>query len=162
GRGRRRRRRSRARTWACRRRLRRAATRAPAAWRSGAWRPTRPPAGGPGWWGRRGAGRRVAGGERPPGNPAGGRRRARAGAPRTRDGGSMEAVAADDSLQHAPGAEEEIARILNETDVYIKYNLHAKAIEHLQRTFERNPRHIGAREKLKALYLILGRKDDAV
>ncbi|HWE29636.1 MAG TPA: tetratricopeptide repeat protein, partial [Polyangia bacterium] len=60
------------------------------------------------------------------------------------------------------GAEEEIAKILNETDVYIKYNLHAKAIEHLQRAFERNPRHVGAREKLKALYLILGKKDEAV
>src|SRR6202012_6281851 len=49
-----------------------------------------------------------------------------------------------------------------ETDVYIKYNLRAKAIEHLQRAFERNPRHIGAREKLKALFLILGKKDEAV
>ena len=69
----------------------------------------------------------------------------------------------DESTAHAAsGAEEEIAKILNETDVYIKYNLHAKAIEHLQRAFERNPRHIGAREKLKALYLILGKKDEAV
>ena len=65
-------------------------------------------------------------------------------------------------MRNAAGAEEEIARILNETDVYIKYNLHAKAIEHLQRAFERNPRHIGAREKLKALFLILGKKDEAV
>ncbi|HEY2743083.1 MAG TPA: tetratricopeptide repeat protein, partial [Polyangia bacterium] len=76
------------------------------------------------------------------------------------------AVEADDSTtQSAPGgagAEEEIAKILNETDVYIKYNLHAKAIEHLQRAFERNPKHVGAREKLKALYLILGKKDEAV
>lgn len=70
----------------------------------------------------------------------------------------------DDSTTNSSGggAEEEIAKILNETDVYIKYNLHAKAIEHLQRAFERNPRHIGAREKLKALYLILGKKDEAV
>src|SRR5262249_55467088 len=37
-----------------------------------------------------------------------------------------------------------------------------KAVEHLQRAFERNPRHVGAREKLKALYLILGKKDDAI
>ena len=66
------------------------------------------------------------------------------------------------SASGAAGAEEEIAKILNETDVYIKYNLHAKAIEHLQRAFERNPRHVGAREKLKALYLILGKKDEAV
>ncbi len=73
---------------------------------------------------------------------------------------------ADDSTTNSapggPGAEEEIAKILNETDVYIKYNLHAKAIEHLQRAFERNPRHVGAREKLKALYLIIGKKDEAV
>ena len=52
----------------------------------------------------------------------------------------------------AAGAEEEIAKILNETDVYIKYNLHAKAIEHLQRAFERNPRaRRGAREAQGAL-----------
>ncbi|MGZ3429497.1 MAG: tetratricopeptide repeat protein, partial [Polyangia bacterium] len=73
---------------------------------------------------------------------------------------------ADDSTTNSAsgsaGAEEEIAKILNETDVYIKYNLHAKAIEHLQRAFERNPKHVGAREKLKALYLILGKKDEAV
>jgi pilus assembly protein FimV len=78
----------------------------------------------------------------------------------------FQSVDADDSTTNsAPGgagAEEEIAKILNETDVYIKYNLHAKAIEHLQRAFERNPRHTGAREKLKALYLILGKKDEAV
>ena len=57
---------------------------------------------------------------------------------------------------------EEIAKILSETDVYIKYNLHAKAIEHLQRVFERAPRHTGAREKLKALYITTGRRDEAV
>jgi tetratricopeptide (TPR) repeat protein len=71
-------------------------------------------------------------------------------------------VAGDSPVVNTAGAEEEIGRILNETDVYIKYNLHAKAIEHLQRAFERNPRHVGAREKLKALYLILGKKDEAV
>jgi tetratricopeptide (TPR) repeat protein len=57
---------------------------------------------------------------------------------------------------------EEIAKILSETDVYIKYNLHAKAIEHLQRVFERAPRHTAAREKLKALYITTGKKDDAI
>ncbi|HEX6836358.1 MAG TPA: tetratricopeptide repeat protein, partial [Polyangia bacterium] len=79
--------------------------------------------------------------------------------------GFASADADDSTTNSAPGgagAEEEIAKILNETDVYIKYNLHAKAIEHLQRAFERNPRHVGAREKLKALYLILGKKDEAV
>ena len=58
--------------------------------------------------------------------------------------------------------DEEIAKILSETDVYIKYNLHAKAIEHLQRVFERAPKHVGAREKLKALYVTIGKKDEAI
>jgi pilus assembly protein FimV len=57
---------------------------------------------------------------------------------------------------------EEIAKLLSETDVYIKYNLHAKAIEHLQRVFERQPRHVAGREKLKALYITTGRRDDAI
>lgn len=57
---------------------------------------------------------------------------------------------------------EEIARILNETDVYIKYKLYAKAIEHVQRVFEHDPKHTEAREKLKALYLTVGKRDEAV
>ncbi len=57
---------------------------------------------------------------------------------------------------------EEIAKILSETDVYIKYNLHAKAIEHLQRVFERQPRHTAAREKLKALFITTGKRDEAI
>jgi tetratricopeptide (TPR) repeat protein len=73
----------------------------------------------------------------------------------------------EQALQEAPEfsddvVNEEIAKILNETDVYIKYNLHAKAIEHLQRVFERVPRHVAAREKLKALYITTGRKEEAV
>ena len=57
---------------------------------------------------------------------------------------------------------EEIAKILSETDVYIKYNLHAKAIEHLQRVFDRAPRHVAAREKLKALFITTGKREEAI
>ncbi|MFI5289480.1 MAG: tetratricopeptide repeat protein, partial [Polyangia bacterium] len=57
---------------------------------------------------------------------------------------------------------EEVARILNETDVYIKYKLYAKAIEHVQRVFEHDPQHTEAREKLKALYLTVGKREEAV
>lgn len=57
---------------------------------------------------------------------------------------------------------EQIARILNETDVYIKYRLYAKAIEHVQRVFELDGQHVEAREKLKALYLTIGKKDEAL
>jgi len=58
--------------------------------------------------------------------------------------------------------EEAVARILNETDVYIKYRLYAKAIEHLQRVFELDGRNVEAREKLKALYLAEGKQEEAV
>jgi tetratricopeptide (TPR) repeat protein len=57
---------------------------------------------------------------------------------------------------------EQIARILNETDVYIKYRLYAKAIEHVQRVFELDGQHVEAREKLKALYLTVGKKEEAL
>jgi tetratricopeptide (TPR) repeat protein len=57
---------------------------------------------------------------------------------------------------------ETIARVLNETDVYIKYKLFAKAIEHIQRVFELDPRNVEAREKLKALYLTVGKREEAV
>jgi tetratricopeptide (TPR) repeat protein len=93
--------------------------------------------------------------------------------PSTRDtgaGGALEALRPDED--HFPEdktavvapdrGEEAISKILNETDVYIKYNLHAKAIEHLQRVFERKPRHQLAREKLKALYLMIGKREEAV
>ena len=66
------------------------------------------------------------------------------------------------STPQATGDGEEVARILNETDVYIKYKLYAKAIEHVQRVFEHDPRHVEAREKLKALYLSVGKRDEAV
>ncbi len=58
----------------------------------------------------------------------------------------------------ARGADEEVQRIINETDVYIKYKLYSKAIEHVQRVFELDGRHVEAREKLKALYLTIGKK----
>ncbi|MEO6950368.1 MAG: tetratricopeptide repeat protein [Polyangia bacterium] len=92
------------------------------------------------------------------------------GAERALDSGGHRAMNAGNSGANevpAPDApadvvSEEIAKILGETDVYIKYNLHAKAIDHLQRVFERQPRHVAAREKLKALYITVGRKDDAI
>lgn len=62
----------------------------------------------------------------------------------------------------AASAEHEIARILTETDVFIKYGLRDKAIEHLMRIFELDPLHFEAREKLKDLFLELGREAEAI
>jgi tetratricopeptide (TPR) repeat protein len=56
---------------------------------------------------------------------------------------------------------DEIAKILTETDVYIKYSLHQKAIDHLRRVFELDPRNLEAREKLKDIYVALNREADA-
>ncbi|MFH0901777.1 MAG: tetratricopeptide repeat protein, partial [Pseudomonadota bacterium] len=57
---------------------------------------------------------------------------------------------------------DEIAKILTETDVYAKYGLHRKAIEHLSRVFELDPRSVEAREKLKDIYIALRQEPNAV
>ena len=57
---------------------------------------------------------------------------------------------------------EEIAKILTESDVYVKYGLHDKAIEHLRRVFTLDPANIEARERLKEVLLSLGRGGEAV
>jgi tetratricopeptide (TPR) repeat protein len=54
-----------------------------------------------------------------------------------------------------------IARLLTETDVYIKYGLHNKAYEHLNRVFEQDPNNIEAHDKLKELYLAANQKEHA-
>ncbi|MBI5508422.1 MAG: tetratricopeptide repeat protein [Deltaproteobacteria bacterium] len=46
-----------------------------------------------------------------------------------------------------------ILRILTEVDVYVKYGLKPKAIEHIQKVFEIDPEHREARTKLKDLYI---------
>jgi tetratricopeptide (TPR) repeat protein len=66
-------------------------------------------------------------------------------------------ASAGDAEAHA----EEIAKILTETEVYIKYSLHQKAIEHLRRVFELDARNVEAREKLKDIYVALGRQGEA-
>ncbi len=60
--------------------------------------------------------------------------------------------------QHA----EEIAKILTETDVYVKYGLHQKAIEHLRRVFALDPDNVEARERLKDVLLSQGREVEAI
>lgn len=65
----------------------------------------------------------------------------------------------------SPAAEEhagEIAKILTETDVYVKYGLHQKAVEHLRRVFAIDPDNLEARERLKDVYLSQGREAEAI
>jgi tetratricopeptide (TPR) repeat protein len=56
---------------------------------------------------------------------------------------------------------EEVAKILTEADVYIKYGLHEKAVEHLRQVFSRDPDNVEVHVKLKDLYLQLRRYSEA-
>ena len=63
------------------------------------------------------------------------------------------------------GGPEVIPKLLTETDVYLKYGLHQKALEHLDRVFAIDPDHLEAREKalaLKAERAVPGAADEAV
>jgi tetratricopeptide (TPR) repeat protein len=51
------------------------------------------------------------------------------------------------------GEAESVVRILTEVEVYIKYGLKKKALEHVQRIFELDPHHREARTKFKDLLL---------
>ncbi len=56
---------------------------------------------------------------------------------------------------------EQIGKLLTETDVYVKYGLHDKAIEHLRRVFAADPNSIDAHEKAAALYALTGKASAA-
>jgi tetratricopeptide (TPR) repeat protein len=59
--------------------------------------------------------------------------------------------------QHA----EEISKILAETDVYVKYGLHQKAVDHLRRVFSLDPENAEAHERLKDIFISQGREQEA-
>lgn len=56
---------------------------------------------------------------------------------------------------------EEILKVLAESDVYVKYGLHQKAIDHLRRVFSLDSRNVEARERLKDILLSQGRQREA-
>ncbi|HET7503463.1 MAG TPA: tetratricopeptide repeat protein [Kofleriaceae bacterium] len=56
---------------------------------------------------------------------------------------------------------EEISKILAETDVYVKYLLHQKAIDHLRRVFVLDADNVEARERLKDILVSQGREQEA-
>ena len=56
---------------------------------------------------------------------------------------------------------EEIAKILAETDVYVKYGLHQKAVDHLRRVFALDPDNVEAHERLKDIFVSQGRENEA-
>jgi len=69
---------------------------------------------------------------------------------------------ADGSSASAEVHADEIVKILTETDVYVKYGLHQKAVHHLRRIFDLDPGNVEARERLKDIYRSQGRERDAI
>lgn len=59
----------------------------------------------------------------------------------------------------APGGE--LAKLLTETDVYVKYGLHDKALEHLRKVFALDPENIDAHEKAYAIYVASNNQQQA-
>ena len=66
----------------------------------------------------------------------------------------------DDTLMQDAHAEQ-LGKILDEADVYVKYGLTPKAIAHLQRVFDIDPRNVEARERLKDIYAGLDQREQA-
>jgi len=60
-----------------------------------------------------------------------------------------------------PRPEQDVPRILSEAEVFVKYGLYARAVDHLRRIFEHAPDHRAAREKLAAALAQLGRRAEA-
>ena len=56
---------------------------------------------------------------------------------------------------------EEISKILAETDVYMKYGLHHKAVDHLRRVFTLDDENVEAHERLKEILISQGREQEA-
>jgi pilus assembly protein FimV len=56
---------------------------------------------------------------------------------------------------------EEISKILAETDVYVKYGLHQKAVDHLRRVFTLDVENVEAHERLKDIFISQGREQEA-
>jgi len=59
-------------------------------------------------------------------------------------------------------ADERLAHAHTEADVYVKYGLHGKAVEHLMRVFDWAPNNVPTRQKLKDVYLAMERPAEAV
>ncbi|MEM9115272.1 MAG: tetratricopeptide repeat protein [Myxococcota bacterium] len=54
------------------------------------------------------------------------------------------------------GPAEQIQKILTETDVFVRYGLRDKALDHLAKVFDIDPHHVGALEKRRDVHLAAG------
>lgn len=65
-------------------------------------------------------------------------------------------VAAPPAQQPGGLAREQLSKLLTETDVYVKYGLHDKALEHLRKVFSVDPENLDAHEKAYQIYVASG------
>jgi tetratricopeptide (TPR) repeat protein len=56
---------------------------------------------------------------------------------------------------------DDVTRVLAEADVFVKYGLAERAVDHLRRVFAIEPHHRGARERLATVLSQLGRRSEA-
>src|SRR5438105_3249846 len=61
-----------------------------------------------------------------------------------------------------PAAPGTIGKLLKETEVYVKYGLHEKALDHLRKILAADPDNLEAHEKAKTLALATNRQADAI
>src|SRR5262249_61136485 len=80
-----------------------------------------------------------------------------------REDATVEAtIDADFELDARSGErDEKVAKLLAEADVYIKYSVRDRAIAHLGKVLELDSDNVEAHERLKDLYLALGREAEA-
>jgi tetratricopeptide (TPR) repeat protein len=60
-----------------------------------------------------------------------------------------------------PIAADDVSRILSEAEVFVKYGLGERAVDHLKRVFAVEPQHRAARERLASVLAQIGRKNEA-
>ncbi|MES1210638.1 MAG: tetratricopeptide repeat protein, partial [Pseudomonadota bacterium] len=56
---------------------------------------------------------------------------------------------------------DDVSRILSEAEVFVKYGLGERAVDHLRRVFAIEPQHRAARERLASVLAQIGRKSEA-
>ena len=75
---------------------------------------------------------------------------------------ALEAEGPPDAVAADAAREAQVARLLNECDVFQRYGLKQKVMEQLQKLLVIEPTHVEARERLKNAFLEANRVDDAV
>jgi tetratricopeptide (TPR) repeat protein len=98
----------------------------------------------------------------PPGPPPGAARPPPAPAPRAPAPGPPPGVArAAPPPSAAAIGRAAIAKLLSETDVYVKYGLHDKALDHVRKVIALDPHSPDAHERAREIHIAAGRPDDA-